>query len=165
MKKKSMLVLVGLAVLAALTFGREIENVGPQKALELSQASHAYLVDVRSAAEYVFVGHPVKAYNIPLSFWSEAEQKLVPNDGFVEDLRSRFQADDVLIFMCRSGGRSLRAAAAAQAAGFKNVINVTDGFEGKKDDEGLFSGGGWKSAGLPYTYDIDPERIYKPAKK
>jgi len=152
-----------LAVLAGLSFGQNIENVRPQKALELSKAPATYLVDVRSVAEYVFVGHPIQAYNIPLSFWSETEQKLVPNDTFVPDLRARFKADDVLIFMCRSGGRSFRAAQAAQAAGFKKVINVTDGFEGKKDDQGHPTIGGWKSAGLPYAYDVDPALAYKRA--
>ncbi len=161
--KERALVCVGLAILAALSFGQDIENVGPQRALELTAAPRTYLVDVRSAAEYVFVGHPLKAYNIPLSFWSETEQKLVPNDHFVQDLQARFQTDDALVFMCRSGGRSLRAAQAAQAAGFKKVINVTDGFEGKKDDQGHLTIGGWKGAGLPYAYDIDPALAYKGA--
>ena len=162
--KKYALVLVGWAVLAALAAplpGQTIENVGPQRALELTAAPRTYLVDVRSAAEYVFVGHPPKAYNIPLSFWSESEQNLVPNDHFVQDLQVRFKNDDTLIFMCRSGGRSLRASQAAQAAGFKKVINVTDGFEGRKDDQGRFTIGGWKPAGLPYTYDVDPALAYK----
>jgi rhodanese-related sulfurtransferase len=157
--------LIALAALAALSFGQDIENIDPSKALELIKNPSTYLVDVRSVAEYVFVGHAVRAYNIPLSFWSETEQKLVANDHFVNDLRSRFKADDVLIFVCRSGGRSLRAAQAAQEAGYKKVINVKEGFEGKKDEKGLFSIGGWKSAGLPYTYDIDPDLVYKPAKK
>ncbi len=161
--KKIILFVFSLAVLAALMFGQDIENVGPQKALELAKTPNTYLVDVRSVAEYVFVGHPVQAHNIPLSFWSETEQKLVPNDNFVPDLRARFKADDVLIFMCRSGGRSLRAAQAAQAAGFKTVINVTDGFEGKKDDQGHPTIGGWKSAGLPYSYDVGPALAYKRA--
>ena len=157
--------LIALGVSAGLSFGQDIENIGPQKALELTKAPGTYLVDVRSVAEYVFVGHAAKAYNIPLSFWSEPEQKLVANDDFLQDLRSRFKAADVLVFMCRSGGRSLRAAQAAREAGYKNVINVKEGFEGKKDEKGLYSIGGWKSAGLPYTYDVDPDFAYKPAKK
>ena len=161
MRRSAFVLIAAAFALVVPSSGQDIVNVGPQKALELLAAPHTFLVDVRSAADYVFVGHPVKAYNVPLSFWSETEQKLVPNEHFVQDLRARFQADDKLIFMCRSGGRSLRAAQAAQGAGFKKVVNVTDGFEGKKDDQGRFTIGGWKPAGLPYTYDIDPALAYK----
>ena len=161
MKKSVFMIIAAALAFNVPTSGQDIENVGPQQALDRLSAPRTFLVDVRSVAEYVFVGHPVKAYNVPLSFWSEDEQKLVPNDHFVADLQARFQPDDTLIFICRSGGRSLRAAQAAQGAGFKKAVNVTDGFEGKKDGQGRFTIGGWKPAGLPYTYDIDPALAYK----
>jgi rhodanese-related sulfurtransferase len=144
--------------------GQEIENVGPAQALELTQNPSTFLVDVRSVAEYALVGHPVMAFNVPLSFWSETEATFVPNDDFVRDLQSRFKPEDVLVFICRGGGRSLRAAQAARQAGFAKVVNVTEGFEGKRDADGHFTVGGWKPAGLPYTYEIDPKLAY-PAKK
>ncbi len=159
----SILLAAALAVPAAIALGQDIENVTPQKALDLIREPGTFLVDVRSVAEYVLVGHPVRAHNIPLTFWSETEQKLVPNDNFVQDLRTRFKAQDILVFICRSGGRSIRAAQAAREAGYARVINVKEGFEGKKDDKGYFSIGGWKPAGLPYTYEVDPELAYKPA--
>jgi len=153
------------SALAVLTVsGQEIESVGPAKALELTNNPTTYLVDVRSVAEYVLIGHPVMAYNVPLSFWSETEATFVPNDEFVRDLQARFKPEDVLIFICRAGGRSLRAAQAARQAGFAKVVNVTDGFEGKRDVDGHFTVGGWKPAGLPYTYDIDPKLAYQEKK-
>jgi rhodanese-related sulfurtransferase len=162
MKKILICAFVFLA-LTALSFGQNTENVDPTKAFDLLKSPNTYLVDVRSVAEYVFIGHPLKAVNIPLMFWNETEQKMAANGNFSADLSARFKADDVLIFMCRGGGRSQRAVQAALAAGFKNAINMTEGFEGKKDEKGIFSIGGWRGAGLPYTLDIDPQLAYKPA--
>ena len=119
-----------------------------------------HLVDVRSIAEYVFIGHPEMAHNIPLSFWDEKIQDFVSNETFVQDLKSRFKTDDRLIFICRSGGRSLRAARMAQKAGFERIFNITLGFEGEKNTEGYRVVNGWKNS-LPYTYDLDGRRIYR----
>ena len=66
--------------------------------------------------------------------------------------------------MCRSGGRSAMAVNQLAADGFKNVYNITDGFEGDKveDPESVFFGkrmrNGWKNS-APWTYGIDPEKI------
>ena len=90
-----------------------------------AKAIHA---DVRSIAEYVFVGHPRMAYNIPLRFWNEELQDFESNETFIEDVKSRFKKDNRLIFLCRSGGRSLRAAKMARNAGFTSVFNVSLGF-------------------------------------
>jgi rhodanese-related sulfurtransferase len=163
MNKLFRIVLFSAAV-AMSASGQEIENVGPAKALELTNNPSTYLVDVRSVAEYVLVGHPVMAYNVPFSFWSETEVTFVPNNEFVRDLQARFKPEDVLIFICRSGGRSLRSAQTAAKAGFAKVVNVTDGFEGKRDADGHFTIGGWKPAGLPYTYEIDPKLAFSTKK-
>jgi rhodanese-related sulfurtransferase len=56
-----------------------------------------------------------------------------------------------LLIICRSGRRSVDAGAALEAAGFSNVINVLDGFEGQLDDNyhrGTL--GGWRFHGLPW---------------
>jgi rhodanese-related sulfurtransferase len=144
--------------------GSEVSTVSPSKALELTQNPATYLVDVRSVAEYYLVGHPVQAYNIPLTFWSETRQDFERNGNFVQDLQERFRTSDVLVFICRSGGRSQRAAEEAQKAGFTEVYSVDEGFEGEKDEKGLRTVGGWKNRGLPSTYDINPDLIYRGAK-
>jgi rhodanese-related sulfurtransferase len=57
------------------------------------------------------------------------------------------------------------------AAGFNNVYNITDGFEGDmvKETESVFAGqrmvNGWKNSGLPWTYSIDPELMLIPEAK
>ena len=61
------------------------------------------------------------------------------------------QLDDDLFFICRSGSRSLAAAKAMAAAGYRACHNVAGGFEGPLDDERhRGSVGGWKAAGLPW---------------
>lgn len=65
--------------------------------------------------------------------------------------------------MCRSGGRSAMAVNKLAEAGFVNVYNITDGFEGEivKDPESVFVGqhmvNGWKNSGSPFTYAVDPK--------
>jgi rhodanese-related sulfurtransferase len=151
-------------ILAAAAAGAEIETVTPKQAFERLQAPGTFLVDVRSVAEYVWVGHPEMGWNVPLSFWSESEAKLVPNPDFIKDLKARFKLEDTLLFICRSGGRSLQAAQAAAEAGFLKAVNVGQGVEGGADEKGLRTVGGWKNSGLPFTYGLDPQKTYAPGK-
>ncbi len=149
---------------SAVGLGQDIESVTPRQAFERLALPGSYLVDVRSVAEFVLVGHPAAAWSVPFAFWSEAEAGLVPNPDFIQDLQARFRPDDTLLFICRSGGRSLRAAQAAAASGFARVVNVAEGFEGGLDDKGQRTVGGWRGAGLPSTYKIDPARAYRPSR-
>lgn len=155
---------VFILVVVGFAAGQEIETVTPKQAFERLQAPGIFLVDVRSVAEYVLIGHPPMAWNVPLSFWSETEAGFIPNPDFIKDLKARFKPEDTLFFICRSGGRSLRAARAAVAAGFPKAVNVGGGFEGGLDDEGLRTVGGWRASGLPFTYAIDPQKAYAPGK-
>ncbi len=161
--KRTTFVLAAVVLFIVTARAQGVETITPHKALEMTAAEGIYLVDVRSVAEYVLVGHPPMAWNIPLAFWSESDASFIPNDAFLDDLKSRFKPEDVLIFICRGGGRSRRAADSAAAAGFTRVFNVGEGFEGAKDEKGYFTVGGWKGAGLPYTYDVDPQRAYRPS--
>ena len=61
------------------------------------------------------------------------------------------QPEDDLFFICRSGSRSMAAAKAMAATGYRSCHNVACGFEGPLDDErhrGTVAG--WKAAGLPW---------------
>ena len=155
------LMTIGLSfALAAGAVGQDIPSVGPQEALAMLNNPSSYLVDVRSVAEYTLVGHPVSAFNVPFEFWSESRSTFEPNTGFIDDLKSRFKLDDTLIFICRGGGRSLRAAEAALTAGFRKCVNVKEGFEGEMDDSGKRTIRGWKNLGLPWTQKIDSKLAY-----
>jgi rhodanese-related sulfurtransferase len=119
----------------------------PSEAQEvLSQHPQARLVDVRSRAELDFVGR------IPDSL--EVEWKtypgMKPNLEFLQQLAHKAPPDALLLFICRSGGRSHEAALAAAGIGRKSY-NVLEGFEGDCDSDGhRNSVGGWRKAGLPW---------------
>jgi len=159
MRKFRVIGTVGLA-LALPVLGQEIGTVSPARALELVKAPGTFLVDVRSVAEYVLIGHPEMACNVPLTFWSEDEARFIANPDFLKDLAARFRKEDTLVFICRSGGRSLEAARMAQSAGYAKVYNVAEGFEGSLDEKGYRTVGGWKNS-LPYTFKVDPKLAYR----
>jgi rhodanese-related sulfurtransferase len=132
-----------------------IEDVEPGKAWEALKASpEAQLCDVRTDAEWNFVGIPDlhdigrETVLIPWQLYPTMQR----NGGFVEHLREAgLTPETPIYFICRSGARSLAAAEAAAAAGFAKVYNVADGFEGPLDPEGHRGQvGGWKAEGLPW---------------
>ncbi len=111
----------------------------------------AILVDVRTEGEWAHIGIPdTKATeNDPLFIqWNLAGG--IPNSRFIEDLQQQAPEDDgvELVFICRSGQRSIAAAIAATQAGF-TAYNVLEGFEGELDRYGERTVNGWKNRGLP----------------
>jgi len=132
------------------------------------------ILDVRTSEEYLFVGHPAMAWNIPFSLqtyqWDASKTKLpmTPNPGFVAQVKEVAAPDDMLLVMCRSGGRSALAVNRLAEAGFRNVYTIVDGMEGDavEDPESVFHGqrmkNGWKNSGLPWTYKLDAERMLLP---
>ncbi len=163
MKKIVLIITLSIAVTISL-LSQTIKEISPEEGYQMLKQPSTYLVDVRSIAEYVFVGHPEMASNTPLLFWSEMEQKLTTNKNFIQDIRSQFEEKDVLIFICRSGGRSLGAANLAYKAGFHHVFNIKEGFEGENDEKGYRTVDGWKNRNLPYTYKLKKELVYHPQK-
>ena len=55
-----------------------------------------------------------------------------------------------VVFLCRSGNRSIGAAEAATEAGIAPSYNVLDGFEGDLDEDRHRGATGWKAVGLPW---------------
>jgi rhodanese-related sulfurtransferase len=107
-------------------------------------------VDVRTAEERKFVGHAPNTLHVA---W-QTGPALIKNPRFLRELESKLAKDAVILFLCRSGKRSAAAAAEATRAGFKNVFNVREGFEGDLDDKqqrGTL--GGWRAQGLPWVQD------------
>lgn len=114
----------------------------------LQSDSRARLVDVRTRAEWEWVGRPPGAVFIEWNLWPIGTR----NEAFEQELLARVpdKAAPVL-FICRSGGRSHHAATLAQQLGYTNAYNVLEGFEGAKDAHGhRGTVGGWKVAGLPW---------------
>jgi rhodanese-related sulfurtransferase len=105
----------------------------------LNTVPDTYLIDVRTRAEYQFVGHPMGAYLFPYQFFTGELGKTgeshgyllsVKNKAFVEEIGKVFKKTDNLLIICRDGMRSALAAKELLDGGFKNVFDVEDGFEG-----------------------------------
>lgn len=132
-----------------------VQNVPPTQVWEaLRSDPDAMLVDVRTDAEWNFVGIPELSpagKQVVLIPWQIYPDMQV-NPGFAQDLRAAGLTEGQKIyFICRSGVRSLAAARAAQTAGFSTVFNVADGFEGPVDaDAHRGTAAGWKADGLPW---------------
>lgn len=121
----------------------------PAEALTLLQeAPGARLVDVRSRAELDWVGRIPGAVEIE---W-QSYPGMRSNSSFLSYLSSQVDKESMVMFLCRSGGRSHQAAATATESGYANCYNVLEGFEGDKDASGhRGTRGGWKAAGLPWV--------------
>lgn len=128
-------------------------DLTPQQAWDrLATDPHAVLVDVRTTAEWSFVGMPdltgIGKQVVPIE-WTTFPQG-TPNNGFPEELRARVPEEATVLFLCRSGGRSMAAADAAERLGYARAYNVVEGFEGDVDDEGHRAVNGWKNSDLPW---------------
>ena len=132
-----------------------VENVPPRQVWEaLRKDPKAQLVDVRTDAEWTFVGLPdlssAGKQVVPIQW--QVYPTMVRNTAFADQLKEAgFTAEHHIYFICRSGQRSLAAAQAAQAAGFPRSYHVADGFEGGVDAAGHRGvASGWKAEGLPW---------------
>jgi len=125
-------------------------SISPQDAWQLFQGGYAALVDVRSPEERKFVGQVPGTLAVP---WASGTS-LSRNPRFTRELEAKVKKGDVVLLLCRSGKRSALAAEAAAKAGFSNVFNVAEGFEGELDQEQRRGhSGGWRFHGLPWTQD------------
>ena len=132
-----------------------IEDIEPGKVWDALVADpKAQLCDVRTDAEWNFVGIP-DLHSLgrePVLIPWQVYPTMQRNGGFLDHLREAgLTPETPVYFLCRSGARSLAAAQAAAAAGFTQVYNIADGFEGPLDPEGHRGKvGGWKAQGLPW---------------
>ncbi|PRY63767.1 rhodanese-related sulfurtransferase [Knoellia remsis] len=128
-------------------------DVTPQDAYAAVTGSQdAVLVDVRTHAEWSYVGVPqLDSSHEPVLVEWQSYPDGRRNERFVDQLREAGVREGTpLYFLCRSGVRSVAAAEAATAAGLGPAYNVLDGFEGGHDADGHRTLAGWKVAGLPW---------------
>lgn len=124
-------------------------------------------LDVRDPIEISFVGHAkgVDAI-VPLGIVTHdfnaksGSYKMAFNQHFLQQAKAAIAAESSdkstpIFLICRSGGRSAKAASQLIKAGYTNVWNLVEGFEGDRDRAtGARSVNGWRNAGLPWTYKI-----------
>jgi len=133
-----------------------VQTISPKQAHELQLTSGTILVDVRSHMEFLFIGHPTGAINVP---WiDEPDWEINPN--FVREIRQLILGgvssdesshDIAIILICRSGKRSHEAGNLLLSKGLTQIYNIDEGFEGELDDTHQRSSlAGWRFDGLPW---------------
>ena len=150
--------------------------VTPREAYEqwAADSDHVKVLDVRTPEEYAFVGHPEMAMNIPFVMhtyeWEPEKGRvaIVGNPRFIPDVTRWADPADTILVMCRSGGRAALAVNILAEAGYQNVFNILEGMEGERvnDPRSVYHRkrmvNGWKNAGLPWTYDLEPSQMRFP---
>jgi len=136
--------------------GEYAGDLGPEDAWELLQRDpSAVLIDVRTDAEFAYVGGPdPKAVKNPLH---KVSWVLFPdmkrNPHFEDAVRDAAPGKETpILFLCRSGVRSAAAAKTMTALGYTQCYNIAEGFEGDKNaDNHRGTVNGWKVRGLPWV--------------
>lgn len=125
-------------------------SITPTDAWALFEAGHAVLVDVRTNEERKFVGYVPNTVHVAWATGTSFNR----NPRFVKELENKAAKDQVILLLCRSGNRSALAAEAAHKAGFSQIYNVLEGFEGDLDDQHQRGrGNGWRFHHLPWIQD------------
>lgn len=125
----------------------------------LKSNQRTVLIDVRTRAEWAFVGGPVlnEVGSEPLLFEWQTFPTMERDSGFAGKVSQALTArgadeETQLLFLCRSGVRSQAAAVAMTESGYRHCYNIAGGFEGPPDEEGHRGlTGGWKASGLPWA--------------
>ena len=121
---------------------------------KLSEDPVAILIDVRTDAEYTWVGNPDLSGlgKEPLRLQWKIFPDMDINPDFIDRINNGgIDKDTVLLFLCRSGVRSAQAAEAMTATGYTQCFNIEGGFEGNRDADGHRGNvNGWKADGLPW---------------
>lgn len=179
---KTLFLVLIFTLLSLPAFGSDPEALTPEEAWQRVQKEGAQLlfVDVRDPIEIMFVGF-TDAVDLNVPF------KLADRQVFIEDKkhfamqanpdfasaieqalkRKGLDKNALVITMCRSGSdRGKPSAAFLAGHGFSNVKYVENGFQGDKASEGVQAGmrtvNGWMNSGLPWSWEIDPQKIYRP---
>lgn len=147
-------------------------------ALKQTNGDALLFVDVREPIEMMFAGYTdVIDVNVPFwlvnpSKWNPKKPvfKMEPNPGFADGILAALEARGLdrsapIVLMCRSGGtRGAPSARALEGLGLEQVYVVVDGFEGSSDksnpDAPWRSVNGWKNAGLPWSYKLNPDKVF-----
>ncbi len=131
-------------------------DLTPQEAWTmLADNPQSVLIDVRTMAEWNYVGVPDLAMLGKETNFVEwvIFPTMEKNNQFIEQVRQSAPAPDApVLFLCRSGVRSIAAAKTMTANGYSKCLNILQGFEGDKDaNHHRGTLGGWRNDGLAWT--------------
>jgi rhodanese-related sulfurtransferase len=134
-------------------------DIDPARAWQvLLNEKDAVLVDVRTSAEWNFVGIPdlSSVGKQPVTVEWMSLPTMARNADFDQQVKGALAPlhagpESAIVFICRSGARSRDAAISLTKQGFKRCYNLAGGFEGDLDaDRHRASRNGWKFSGLPW---------------
>lgn len=128
-------------------------SVTPEEAWAILQADQSItLVDVRTSAERDWVGRVQIAESQHHAVQWSLYPGGAPNPDFMRQLSALVPNKSTpILFLCRSGVRSIHGAKLATEHGYTQCYNILQGFEGDKDAHGhRKTVGGWCSADLPW---------------
>ena len=169
---KYKLIMLGvLFFLIPATSASSFETISAFEAYEIvTTDANAFILDVRTIAEWKWVGHPgankladpefpdLEGFNligkvVNISSRIDKKGQFVVNRSFLSDVNEFFQdyPDVILITMCRSGPRAAAAAQTLEDNGY-NVKSMGESFSGSADERGYRTINGWVNSGLPYSY-------------
>ena len=101
----------------------------------LSKKDNSHLIDTRSDIEWKSTGIPdlssINKETILINWGPVLDQIFF--EQYKNFLLTSFTKNDNLLFICRSGSRSLMAAQFAIRFGFKNSFNIFEGFYNEND--------------------------------
>jgi rhodanese-related sulfurtransferase len=141
-----------------------------------SDPEQVKVLDVRTTEEYVYVGHPPMARNIPCKVWkghgnfSENSPDVCDNPEFFTELKKYYDTSDTVLVLSRSGDKAAEAVNLLADRGYVDVYCIVDGFEANliADSESSYLGNRaenhWKISGVPWTYELDAALVYLPDK-
>ena len=115
-------------------------------------------------------GQGVQLVKVPLSdaVSEKGRVAIEGNPRFLPEVTGWANPEDTILVMCRSGGRAALAVNVLAEAGYQNVYNILEGMEGERvnDPRSVYHRkrmvNGWKNAGLPWTYDLEPSQMRLP---
>jgi len=134
-----------------MAYAGDVTPVDSWKMLQVDD--NALLVDVRTRAEWSFVGFPDLSAvgKQPIFVEWQSFPTMALNSAFVAQVSEYAEPSNTILCLCRSGARSASAAAALTAAGFSKAYNIAYGFEGEPNQEGhRGTRTGWKADALPW---------------
>lgn len=142
-----------------------------------AQKGKVLFLDVRTRAEAQFLGMadgvdalvPYVEFQEFMTDWDDSRSfyKLEPFSDFAPEVERRLKQkglskQDPIVVICRSGERSARAADLLLSLGYPKVYTVMYGFEGELSAKGRRNVNGWKNDGMPWSYDLEKEKMYFP---
>jgi len=134
----------------------QYSHISPIEAWQMMQANPGVtLIDVRSDMEFLMIGHPKGAINVPLidaPDWT-VDEAFVANvrKALLGRIAARDRSAPPLLLICRSGNRSCDAAQILAQEGLTDVLVISGGFEGPLDDNHHRNTvAGWRFENLPW---------------